>query len=123
VKHVKAGIYTATVGNRDLFTTARFILAARAHVTPDELARQFPQQTTISSKSKLKSLVQAQSQGIKLKHMVTIPNSIPTYENYVYFEIRQDDPIWQEISVSGDIALHISGHFTDLKMQLWTIAK
>jgi len=123
VKHVKAGIYTATVGNRNLFTTARFILAARAHVTPDELARQFPQQTTISSKSKLKSLVQAQSQGIKLKHMVTIPNSIPTYENYVYFEIRQDDPIWQEISVSGDIALHISGHFTDLKMQLWTIAK
>ncbi|MEE9318994.1 MAG: type VI secretion system baseplate subunit TssK [Granulosicoccus sp.] len=123
VKHIKAGIHTATVGNRDLFTSARFILAARARVTPDELARLFPQQTTISSKSKLKGLVQAQSQGIKLKHLVTVPNSIPMYDNYVYFEIQQDDPTWREVAVSGDIAMHISGNYADLQLQLWTISK
>ena len=123
VQHVKAGIYTATVKDTHLFDTSRFILAAKAQVTPDELSRRFPRQTTISSKSKLRDLVEAQSQGIALKSVITIPNSIPMYENYVYFEMRDDDPLWKEIAVSGDIALHIAGSYADLQMQLWAIKK
>lgn len=123
VQHVKAGIYTASIKNTSLFETSRFILAAKARVTPDELSRRFPRQTTISSKAKLRDLVEAQSQGINLKSVVTVPNSIPTYENYVYFEMRDDDPLWREIAVSGDIALHIAGSYSDLQMQLWAIRK
>jgi type VI secretion system protein ImpJ len=123
VLHVKAGIYTASIKNTNLFDTSRFILAAKARVTPDELSRRLPRQTTISSKSKLRDLVEAQSQGIVLKPVITVPNSIPTYENYVYFEMRDDDPLWREIAVSGDIALHIAGSYADLQMQLWAIRK
>ena len=123
VQHVKAGIYTASVKDPHLFDTSRFILAAKAQVTPDELSRRFPRQTTISSKSKLRDLVEAQSQGIALKSVITVPNSIPTYENYVYFEMRDDDPLWNEIAVSGDIAMHIAGSYADLQMQLWAIRK
>jgi len=123
VQHVKAGIHTASIKNTALFQTSRFILAAKANVTPDELSRRFPRQTTISSKSRLRDLVEAQSQGIELKPVVTVPNSIPTYENYVYFEMRDDDPMWKDIAVSGDIALHIAGSYSDLKMQLWAIQK
>jgi len=123
VTHVKAGIYTATVRDKHLFDSARFILAVKARVTPDELQRRFPRQTTISSKNKLRELVEAQSRGIELSAMVTVPNSIPMYENNVYFEMRQDDQLWNEISVSGDIAMHIAGTYSDLSMQIWTIQK
>ena len=123
VKHVKAGIYTSSVKDLHLFESARFILAAKARITPDELARRFPRQTTISSKAKLRDLVEAQSQGVELKSLVTVPNSIPMYESYVYFELRQDNPLWQEIAVSGDIAMHVAGSYADLQMQLWTIQK
>lgn len=123
VRHVKAGIYTATIANLNLFQTSRFILAAKARVTPDELSRRLPRQSTISSKSKLRDLVEAQSQGIPLKTLVTVPNSIPMYENQVYFEMRDDDPLWRDISVSGELALHIAGNFSDLEMQLWAIRK
>ncbi|MBX2883560.1 MAG: type VI secretion system baseplate subunit TssK [Granulosicoccus sp.] len=123
VTHVKAGIYTATVHDKHLFESARFILAVKARVTPDELQRRFPRQTTISSKNKLRELVEAQSRGIELTSLVTVPNSIPMYENNVYFELRQGDQLWNEIAVSGDIAMHIAGTYSDLSMQLWTIQK
>lgn len=121
VQHVKAGIYTASIRNPALFQTSRFILAAKARVTPDELSRRLPRQSTISSKAKLRDLVEAQSQGIALKPVITLPNSIPMYENYVYFDMRHDDPLWQEIAVSGDLAMHIAGSYSDLQMQLWAV--
>ena len=123
VNHVRGGIYTTSVKELQLFADARFVLAVKATATPDELQKNFPRNTTISSKEKLRDLVGAQARGIELKSMAHVPNSIPTYENYVYFELRQDDQLWQEIARSGDIALHISGNFTDLTMQLWTIQK
>ncbi|NND91251.1 MAG: type VI secretion system baseplate subunit TssK [Granulosicoccus sp.] len=123
VQHVKAGIYTASIKNTSLFQTSRFILAAKARVTPEELSRRLPRQTTISSKAKLRDLVEAQSQGIALKPVITVPNSIPMYENNVYFEMREDDPLWQEIAVSGDLAMHIAGSYSDLQMQIWAIRK
>ena len=123
VKHVKDGKYIATVRDLDLFQTARFILAVKARVTSDELLRRFPRQTTISSKAKLRDLVGAHSQGIELKSLANVPNSIPMYENQIYFEMRQDDPLWQEVALSGDIAMHIAGSYSDLQMQLWIVAR
>ncbi len=123
VLHVKAGIYTASIKNLSLFQSSRFILAAKANVTPDELSSRLPRQTTISSRSKLRDLVEAQSQGIALKSVITVPNSIPMYENHVYFEMRDDDSLWKEIAVSGELAMHIAGSYSDLQMQLWAIRK
>ena len=123
VIHVKAGIYTASIKNTSLFQSSRFILAAKARVTPDELSQRLPRQSTISSKSKLRELVEAQAQGIALKSVITVPNSIPMYENFVYFEMRDDDPLWKEIAVSGDLAMHIAGSYSDLQMQLWAIRR
>lgn len=123
VRHVKAGIWTATVADRNRFDSARFILAVKAGVTPEELARRFPRQTTIASKTRLRELVEAQSRGIELQSLVTVPNSIPTYEQHVYFEMQPDSTLWKEIAMSGDIALHIAGSYSDLQMQIWTLAR
>jgi type VI secretion system protein ImpJ len=123
VKHVKAGIYTATVADKHLFDSARFILAVKARVTPDELQKRFPRQTTISSKNQLRALVEAQARGIELAPLITVPNAIPMYENNVYFELRPEEQLWREIATSGDIAMHIAGNYPDLAMQLWTIQR
>ncbi len=123
VVHMRGGTYTASVADLHLFNTARFILAVKARVSSEDLVSRFPKQITISSKSKLKDLVQAQGQGIELKTLVNIPNSIPMHENHVYFEMRQENALWSDISTSGVIAMHIAGTFSELKMQLWAIAR
>jgi len=121
VEHIRAGIYKSTVKDLQLFNSSTFILAVKARVTPDELSRLLPKQTTIASKTKLRDLVEAQSHGVELKPMITVPNSIPMYDSYVYFEVQKNHPQWQEIALSGDIAMHIAGNFQDLQMQFWTI--
>jgi len=123
VTHVKAGIYTATVHNRHLFESARFILAVKARVPPEQLQQRFARQTIISSKAKLRELVESQANGIGLSPMITVPNSIPMFENHVYFELKRDNQLWREIAVSGDIAMHVAGTYADLSMQLWTVGQ
>lgn len=123
VQHVRGGIYTATVHDTSRFVSARFILAARAALTPDELSRRLPRQTTIASKTRLRDLVEAQARGVELAPMTTVPNSIPMVADHVYFELGQNNPLWREIATGGTIALHIAGNVPDLDMQLWTLAR
>ena len=121
VEHVKGGIYTATVPDINLFRSARFILAVSARVPPEELRQNFIQQTTVSSKDKLRDLVVTHSQGVSLEPMLTVPNSIPMYDQYLFFEFDRNAALWSEISVSGVIAIHIAGNYPELSMQLWTV--
>lgn len=123
VQHVRGGIYTATVHDTSRFESARFILAARAALTPDELSRRLPRQTTIASRTRLRDLVEAQSRGVELAPMTTVPNSIPMVADHVYFELRQNNPLWREIATGGVIALHVAGNVPELGMQLWTLAR
>ncbi len=121
VEHVTAGIYTATIPDPVIFTNSRFILAVKSSATPDELIRRFPQQTTIASKTQLRDLVAAQSNGVELMTLANVPSSIPAYERYVYFELRRDNELWQQISVTSIIAMHIAGSTPDLEMVIWTV--
>ena len=121
VEHVKGGIYTSTIADLSLFQGARFLLAVSARVQPEQLKSQFAQQITISSRDKLRDLVTSHTNGVALTPVVQIPNNIPMYDQFVYFEMQSGTQLWSEISVTGIIALHIAGNFPDLDMQLWTI--
>lgn len=123
VEHIKGGIYTATVPDINLFQSARFILAVSARVPPEELRQNFIQQTTVSSKEKLRDLVTTHTQGVVLEPMLTVPNSIPMYDQHLYFEFDRGNSLWSEIGVSGIIAIHIAGNYPELNMQLWTVSQ
>ncbi len=121
VEHIKGGIYTCTIAELALFRSARFILAVSARIPQEELRHQFVQQTTISSKDKLRDLVTSHVSGIKLTPVIQVPNNIPMYEHYLYFEMDREIALWGEIATTGIIAMHIAGNFPELQMQLWTI--
>lgn len=121
VEHIKGGIFTCTIPERALFQNARFLLAVTARVPPESLRNQFSSQITISSKDKLRDLVTSHTTGVPITPVVQVPNNIPMYENFVYFELDRGTSMWSEIAVTGIIALHIAGNFPDLQMQLWTI--
>jgi len=92
-----------------------------ARVPQEDLRHQFSQQTTIASKDKLRDLVTSHVSGVRLNPMVQVPNSIPMYEQHLYFELERGSSIWSEIATTGIIAMHIAGNFPEIKMQLWTI--
>lgn len=123
VEHIKGGIYTSTIPDLNLFQGARFLLAVSARMQPEMIKSQFSQQITISSRDKLRDLVTSHTTGVELTPVIQVPNNIPMYDQYVYFEMQRGTQMWSEISVTGIIALHIAGNFPDLDMQLWTIVQ
>ena len=117
----KFGISVAVAADRSLFGSAVFILAARADVPADDLRRRFPAQLKIGPVEKIRDLVNLQLPGVPVQSMPVAPRQIPYHTGYVYFELDQSHELWGQLKSSGGIALHVSGEFPGLAMELWAI--
>jgi type VI secretion system protein ImpJ len=53
--------------------------------------------------------------------MGAAPRQIPFYAGATYFELDRNSPHWQQMQSSGGFAIHVSGDFPELKMELWAI--
>jgi type VI secretion system protein ImpJ len=117
----KFGISVATASDRSLFGSAAFILAARADVPAEELRRRFPAQLKIGPVEKIRDLVNLQLPGVPVSPVPVAPRQIPYHAGYVYFELDQSHELWGQLKTSGGIALHVSGEFPGLNMELWAV--
>jgi type VI secretion system protein ImpJ len=119
--HKKFGISVASVADQTLFDSAAFVLAARADVPSEDLRRRFPAQVKIGSVEKIRDLVNLQLPGITLQPMAVAPRQIPYHAGFAYFELDRSNELWRTLKGSGGIAIHQSGDFPNLAMELWAI--
>jgi type VI secretion system protein ImpJ len=117
----KFGISVATVADQGLFDSAAFVLAARADVPSEDIRRRFPSQTKIGPVEKIRDLVNLQLPGIALQPMAVAPRQIPYHAGFAYFELDRSGDLWRALKGSGGIAIHQSGEFPNLAMELWAI--
>jgi len=119
--HKKFGISVGSVADQSLFDTAAFVLAARADVPAEDLRRRFPAQVKIGSVEKIRDLVNLQLPGIGLQPMAVAPRQIPYHAGFAYFELDRSHELWRVLKGSGGIAIHQSGDFPNLALELWAI--
>jgi type VI secretion system protein ImpJ len=119
--HKKFGISVASVADQSLFDSAAFVLAARADVPPEDLRRRFPAQLKIGPVEKIRDLVNLQLPGVGLQAMAVAPRQIPYHAGFAYFELDRSSDLWRGLKGSGGIAIHQSGDFPNLAMELWAI--
>jgi len=119
--HKKFGISVASVADQTLFDSAAFVLAARADVPSEDLRRRFPAQVKIGSVEKIRDRVNLQLPGITLQPMAVAPRQIPYHAGFAYFELDRSSEMWRTLKGSGGIAIHQSGDFPNLAMELWAI--
>jgi type VI secretion system protein ImpJ len=117
----KFGLSVATVGDRSLFGTAVFILAARADMPAEELRARFPAQIKIAPVEKITNFVNLQLPGVAVQPIPVAPRQIPYHSGFVYFELDQRNELWSQLKSSGGIGLHLAGEFPGLKMEFWAI--
>lgn len=119
--YLRDGIWQADVHDVTLLESATFVLAVSAKMPVDQIQRQFIQQSKISSPEKIRNMVSVQIPGIPLHTLMVAPRQLPYHSGFSYFELDKSSPAWPEVAASGGVALHVSGHFPDLNMQLWAI--
>jgi type VI secretion system protein ImpJ len=117
----KFGIRVAIVPDRELFSTAVFILAARADVPTEDLRRSFPAQLKIGPTEKIADLVRLGLPGVPVHAVPVAPRQIPYHAGFAYFELDQTGELWGQLSTSGGVAMHVTGEFPGLAMEFWAI--
>lgn len=115
------GFYVATVNDPALLQSGRFILAVRARMQHSQLIHQFTQQSKIAATNKIREMVSVQVPGVPLTPLAAAPRQLPYHEGFVYFELDKGAATWQDVAKAGALALHISGAFPELSVQLWAI--
>jgi type VI secretion system protein ImpJ len=119
-KH-KNQIHTAIIHDHQLLQSAEFVLAVSAQVPTAKLSHQLPRQTTIATVEKLRDLVMSQVSGIKLNLLSQAPRQIPFHKGMTYFELDKNHELWEELIKSGTIAIHFSGDYPGMELELWAI--
>lgn len=115
------GVYLATINDSQLLQEASFVLAVHAQTPHDQLMRQFVQQSKVSSPDKIRNMVSVQVPGIPLIPLSSAPRQLPFHANYIYFSLDKTSKSWSDVVNSNAIALHVSGSFPALDMQLWAV--
>ena len=117
----KFGFSVAVVGDRSLYTSAVFILGARADLPSEELRRRFPAQLKIGPTEQITDLVRLQLPGVPVHAVPVAPRQIPYHAGFAYFELDQTDTLWDQLKSSGGVGLHVAGEFPGLVLEFWAI--
>lgn len=117
----KYGISVGVIADRKLISTAGFVLAVSADVPAENVRRHFAAQAKIGPVEEIRQLVNSALPGITLRPLPVAPRQIPYHAGVVYFELDADSKYWGKLTTSGGIAVHVSGDYPGLKMELWAI--
>lgn len=121
IESKKFGISVATVADRTLYSSAVFILAARADLPAEELRRQFPAQLKIGPVEKIRDLVNLALPGVPMHAVPVAPRQIPYHAGFVYFELDQTHDLWTQLKTSGGVGMHVAGEFPGLVLEFWAV--
>jgi len=121
LKDPKYGIRAGLISDRNLLSSATFVLAVRADLSSDKIRQRFPANTKVGSVEKIRELVMSQLPGVPLKSLPVAPRQIPYDAGSVYFELDSTSEHWPDMNSSGGFAIHVGGEFPGLEMDFWAI--
>ncbi|MEM9247626.1 MAG: type VI secretion system baseplate subunit TssK [Pseudomonadota bacterium] len=117
----KYGISVGVIADRKLITTASFVLAVQADIPSEKVRRHFATQAKLGPVEEIRQLVNSALPGIPLRPLPVAPRQIPYHAGVTYFELDGESPHWGKMTTSGGVAVHVTGEFPGLKMELWAI--
>lgn len=117
----KYGVTVSPIHDRNLLTTATFILVARADMDLNDLRSSLPRQLKISSVERIRDLVNLHLPGIKIEPLAVAPRQIPFHASKIYFRLNISSEELAQLELSGGFAFYISGTYPGLQLQFWAI--
>ncbi|MBC7476677.1 MAG: type VI secretion system baseplate subunit TssK, partial [Pseudorhodobacter sp.] len=117
----KYGISVGVIADRKLLSTAGFVLAVTADIPDEAVRRHFAGQVKIGPVEEIRQLVNSALPGIGMRPLPVAPRQIPYHAGVVYFQLDADSAYWGKMTTSGGIAVHVSGDYPGLSMELWAI--
>jgi type VI secretion system protein ImpJ len=115
------GVRVGPIVDRNILRASSFVLAVQSDMPSEALRRQFPTQVKIGAVEHIRELVNVALPGIAVRPLPVAPRQIPFYAGASYFELDRNSPHWQQMQASGGFAIHVSGEFPNVRLELWAI--
>ena len=115
------GVRVGPIMDRSILRAASFVLVVQADTPTETVRRIFPAQVKIGAVEQIRDLVNVAIPGIAVRPLPVAPRQIPFYAGASYFELERNSPHWQQMQSSGGFAIHGSGEFPNLRLELWAI--
>lgn len=115
------GVRVGPIVDRGILRSSSFVLAVQADLPSESLRRLFPTQVKIGAVEHIRELVNVALPGIAVRPLPVAPRQLPFYAGATYFELDRNSAHWKELQASGGFAIHLSGEFPNLNIELWAI--
>lgn len=112
---------TALVKDLDMLRQGALVLAVNAQLPGEQLRQRFVAQSKLGPVERIRDLVNLALPGIGLHGLPTVPRQLPFHAGFHYFELERGTELWKQFEASGALALHVSGEFPGLALELWMI--
>ncbi|MBV8459087.1 MAG: type VI secretion system baseplate subunit TssK [Acetobacteraceae bacterium] len=117
----RQGVRVGPIMDRAILRASSFVLSVQADMPTETLRRLFPAQVKIGAVEHIRELVNVALPGITIRPLPVAPRQIPFHAGASYFELDRNSPHWQQMQSSGGFAIHVSGEFPNLRLELWAI--
>lgn len=117
----KNNIQLAPIHDKNLLGTALFVLVVQADMDLESLRSLLPKQIKIGTPENIRELVNTHLPGIKIRPMPVAPRQIPFHAGKSYFQLDFTSHQRAQLEASTGCALHVSGTFPGLLLQLWAV--
>ncbi|MAL98848.1 MAG: type VI secretion system baseplate subunit TssK [Alteromonadaceae bacterium] len=121
LEEAQFGIRVAPLGDKSILNSSQVVLAVHADLTTEEIRRRLPAQIKLGPVEHIRELVNNHLPGIAISALPVAPRQIPYHAGYHYFLLESQGERWQQLKQSGGLALHISGNYPGLALELWAI--
>jgi len=119
----KYNTYAARRPDVSLLNSAVFVLAVKARVDNKTLRDDLPNQIIIAPVETINEYIKSLTPGIAVHHLPVAPQELPYHPGFIYFELNTQCDLWEKLTQSAGIAIHISGNLPDLQLEFWAIKK
>ncbi|HEX4260928.1 MAG TPA: type VI secretion system baseplate subunit TssK, partial [Acetobacteraceae bacterium] len=115
------GVQVGPIQDRTLLSGTSIVLVVKADMPGEALRRLFPSAAKVGAVEHIRELVNVALPGITLRPLPVAPRQMPFIPGAQYFEFERNSPHWQQMQNSGGFAIHVSGEFPNLALELWAI--
>ena len=121
LREARHGVRVGPITDRGVLRAANFVLTVQCDIPAETLRRVFPAQVKIGAVENIRELVNVALPGIAVRPLPVAPRQLPFYAGATYFELDRGSPHWAQMQNSGGFAIHVSGDFPNLRLELWAI--
>lgn len=110
--------YSANMRDADFNTLKQFYLGVSAQASEVEIITTVQRKAKLAPVGRLEMMVNAALPGVPLVPEATAPSAIPAKAGFKYFRLQQSGELWDQVTQSKALAIHMPSDLPSTKLEL-----